>query len=325
VGSPSGTEPTIIAGGTKAMYQEEIVAGVEHELPGGIVISGRFIHRDVKRIVEDISGITVEQALAGSGQQYVISNPSAALDIFHNAVTCTSGPNCDTESGYTLDSGQLGADGKPDGFPDARRLYKAFEFTAEKRFGNNWSLFGNYRLAKLFGNYEGLFRNDNGQSDPNITSLFDFAASPALADQFKVGVLPTDRRHIANIYGNYMFGKKLNIGLGWNILSGAPLSKLLAHPAYGNAGEIPSGGRGAFGRSPVQNYWNARAEYSLPIKSDTHVLKLAIDTFNLFNRKTVSNVDQNFELSGGLPNGDFLKPLAYARPFYARFSIRFQF
>ncbi|MCC6364669.1 MAG: TonB-dependent receptor [Bryobacterales bacterium] len=323
--SPTGTEPTIIYGGTKAMYQEEIVAGVEHELPGGVVISARFIHRDVKRIVEDISGITVEQALAGSGQQYVIANPSAALDIFHNAVTCTSGPNCDTDSGYTLDSGQLGADGKPDGFPDARRLYKAFEFTAEKRFGNNWSLYGNYRVAKLFGNYEGLFRNDNGQSDPNITSLFDFAYSPALADQFKVGVLPTDRRHIANIYGNYMFGKRFNVGLGWNVLSGAPISKLLAHPAYGNAGEIPSGGRGAFGRTPTQNYWNARAEYSLPIKSDTHVLKFAIDTFNLFNRKSITNVDQNFELSGAIPNSDFLKPLTYARPFYARLSIRFQF
>ena len=36
-----------------------------------------------------------------------------------------------------------------------------------------------YRHARITGNYEGLFRNDNGQSDPNITSLFDF---PYLAD-----------------------------------------------------------------------------------------------------------------------------------------------
>ena len=197
--------------------------------------------------------------------------------------------------------------------------------TAEKRFGHNWSLYANYRLAKLFGNYEGLFRNDNGQSDPNISSLFDFAYSPALADQFKVGPLNNDRRHIANIYGNYLLKNRLNLGLGWRVLTGQPLNKLLAHPAYGNAGEIPVGGRGAFGRSPTQNYWDMRAEYRLPLKGDTRNVRFSADLFNLFNRRTVTVVDENFELDGGVPNGDFAKPLAYARPFYARFSIRFDF
>jgi len=306
------------------MYQEEITAGAEHEFGGGVVVSARFIHRSIKRIIEDISGITVEQALAGSGQQYVISNPNLGLDIFHNAKTCVSGPNCDPDAGYTLDSGQLGADGQPDGFPDPRRVYKALELTAEKRFANNWSVYANYRLSKLFGNYEGLFRNDNGQSDPNISSLFDFAYSPALADQFKVGPLNNDRTHIANVYGNYLFRNRLNVGLGWSILSGTPLNKLLAHPAYGNAGEIPVGGRGAFGRSPTQNYWNMRAEYRMPLANERS-LKFAIDMFNLFNRRSVTSIDQNFELDGGVPNGDFFKPNAYARPFYARFSIRFDF
>ena len=31
-----------------------------------------------------------------------------------------------------------------------------------------------YRWSRLWGNFEGFFRNDNGQSDPAITSLFDF-------------------------------------------------------------------------------------------------------------------------------------------------------
>lgn len=323
--SPVGTEPALIAGGTKAMYQEEIVAGIEHELPLGVVVGARFIHRSVKRIIEDISGITVEQALAGSGPQYVISNPSFSLDIFHNAKTCTSGTNCDTDAGYTLDSGQLGSDGQADGFPNRRCEYKALEFTAEKRFAHNWALYGNYRLAKVFGNYEGLFRNDNGQAGPNISSLFDFAYSPALADQFKVGPLPTDRRHIGNIYGNDLVQKNLSIGIGWNVLSGAPISKLLAHPAYGNAGEIPSGGRGAFGRTPTQNYWNARAEYRVAVGKDTRNLKFAIDTLNLLNRKSITNVDQDYELAGGVSNADFLKPASYARPFYGRLSVRFEF
>lgn len=323
--SPTGTHPTIIAGGTKAQYQEEVVAGVEREFKGGWVVTGRFIHRSLKRMLEDISGITVEQALAGSGQEYVIANPSISMDIFNNATPCTSGPNCDTDSGYTRNSGLLGKDGKADGFPDGRRVYKAFELTAEKRFATGWSFFANYRLAKLFGNYEGLFRNDNGQSDPNITSLFDFANSPALADQFAVGVLPTDRRHIANFFGSYQFRQRWNFGLGYQVQSGTPISKFIAHPAYANAGELPVGGRGAFGRTAVQNYFDAKIEYVMPLKGDRYKLKFATDMFNLFNRKTLTAVDQNFELDGGIPSNDFLKPLAYHRPFYARFSARLEF
>lgn len=322
--SPYATEPTIIYGGTKSQYQEEMVAGFEREVQGGWVLGARFIHRNLKRIIEDISGVTVEQANAGANQQFVIANPSVNMDIYHNAVPCNSGPNCDLETGYTVDSGELGPDGKPDGFPDPRRVYKALELTAEKRFANKWSFFGNYRLAKLFGNYEGLFRNDNGQSDPNITSLFDFANSPGIGDQFKVGVLPTDRRHIANLYGSYQLTKQFTIGLGWKVQSGVPLSKLLSHPAYGNAGEVPVGGRGSAGRSPTQNYWDMKLDYMVPIK-EARKLRFAADMFNLFNRKTATDIDQNFELSGAVPNKDYLKPLAYARPFYARFSVRFEF
>jgi hypothetical protein len=317
--SPYATDATVWAGGTKSMYQQEIVAGFERELPAGLVFSARFIWRDVKRILEDIAGITAEQALAGASQQFVLSNPSASLDYFHNAVLCAT-----CETGYTDDSGMIGADGKPDGFPDPRRVYKALEITLDKRMSNNWSLTANYRLAKLFGNYEGLFRNDNGQSDPNITSQFDFAYSPLMGDQFKVGLLPTDRRHMVNLYGNYLW-RKINIGLGWQAMTGAPLSKFLSHPVYLNAGEIPVGGRGTFGKTPFENYFDMKVEYQLPFSTDKYRVKASADIFNLFDRKTTTSIDQNFELSGAVPNADFMKPLAYHRPTYARFALRFEF
>ena len=59
-------------------------------------------------------------------------------------------------------------------FEDAIHDYDAVEFTADKRFGNNWGLQSSYRWSRLHGTFEGFFRNDNGQSDPAITSLFDF-------------------------------------------------------------------------------------------------------------------------------------------------------
>jgi hypothetical protein len=58
----------------------------------------------------------------------------------------------------------------------------------------------NYRWSQLNGNYEGAFRNDNGQSDPSISSLFDFVQGDfnLLGNQFDPGDLNTDRRHIFN-------------------------------------------------------------------------------------------------------------------------------
>ena len=54
------------------------------------------------------------------------------------------------------------------------RNYQAVEIEVNKGFSNGWLMRANYRVARLRGNYEGAFRNDNGQTDPSISSLFDF-------------------------------------------------------------------------------------------------------------------------------------------------------
>ena len=43
---------------TKMMYQDEYLVGVEHEFKGGLVLSGRFIYRNMPRIVEDMAGVS---------------------------------------------------------------------------------------------------------------------------------------------------------------------------------------------------------------------------------------------------------------------------
>ena len=143
-------------------------------------------------------------------------------------------------------------DGIPDGFANPVRKYKAFELELNKRFSDGWQLLSNFRIASLRGNYEGHLRNDNGQTDPGISSLFDFTEGEfnLLGDQFQVGPLNTDRRFISNVYGNYSFGKDrsmfrarwltgLNLGAGLHMESGIPISEFLPHPVYLNAGEIP--------------------------------------------------------------------------------------
>ena len=100
-----------------------------------------------------------------------------------------------------------GADGVPDGFVDPVRVYQAMEFEVNKAMSKGWLMRANYRIAKLHGNYEGSFRNDNGQNDPNISSLFDFTRGDfnLLGQQFTPGVLNTDVRHLANGFVSYTF------------------------------------------------------------------------------------------------------------------------
>src|SRR5206468_4487375 len=84
-------------------------------------------------------------------------------------------------------------------FGPARRYYRAIEFTATKRFSKNYQFIASYVYSSLIGNYEGLFRNDNGQSDANITSLFDLVS--LLANAY--GRLPNDRPHQFKLNGSY--------------------------------------------------------------------------------------------------------------------------
>ncbi len=370
---------TEFAAGTKAQYQDEFVVGLEHEFRGGVFVSVRYLDRRIRRIVEDVAGLTVGASNAGLAacgfpglipcdaanaptisQAFVLGNASASTDLFTNTLCIpqaggdpfneTTDPNsgnpaaCGTlynedgdviRSGYNIGAGLIRPDGLPDGFPDPVRVYKAVEFQIEKRFTKNWQLIGNWRIAKLFGNYEGLFRNDNGQDDANITSLFDFVRSSSLGDQFNPGVLPTDRRHIVNLYANYLFNNGINIGVGWRYQTGYPLDRLGAHPAYLNQGEIPLGGRGSQGRSLNTTNIDVQADYTWKM-SERYRMKFVASLFNIINARRVRRVDR-FNDTGFLsgvnppiqPNPDFLKPTfgndAYQRPFNARFAVRFEF
>jgi len=270
-----------------------------------------------------------------------------ATDSNGNVVTLPNGddhfciPNAFDATGLTQIAGSIGADGIADGFVDPVRIYKSMEFEVNKSFAKNWQMRANYRIAKLFGNYEGNFRNDNGQSDPNISSLFDFTQGEfnLLGAQFTPGVLNTDVRHLANGFVSYTFGnhymKGLTMGTSVHFQTGIPINDLLAHPVYQNAGEIPSGGRGILGRTQNWGEVDLHADYPIRLTEGTK-LRLGADLFNLTNNRTQLRVDQNEQRTVGVPNADFLKPNqgnapalspspAFQRPFYARFGVKFEF
>jgi len=234
--------------------------------------------------------------------------------------------------------GEFHPDGKPDTYKDPVRVYQAVEIEVNKGFGHNWALNANWRIARLNGNYEGAFRNDNNQADPGISSLFDLTEGQLglLGQQQGIGPLNTDRRHVVNVTGFYVLDhsrlKGLVLGPGLRIQSGLPLTTLYAQFAYQNAGEVPWFGRGDLGRAPTTSNINAHAEY--PWKFNDRVsLKFGFDAFNIANRKNKTLVNQNADQGFGVNNQDFKGPFAttgmnnyfFQQPFSARLSVRLVF
>ncbi len=242
----------------------------------------------------------------------------------------------------TMDAGP--GDGKPDGFVNPQRVYQALEIELDKRYSNHWLAAVNYRFANLWGNYEGAYRNDNGQSDPGISSLFDFTAGELnlLGDQFKPGYLSTDRRVVGNLFLSYTVGadsplvhmfKGLTTGIALRGQSGVPLSLLGDHPIYLDQGEVPIGGRGAAGRTPAAVQLDMKGEYALHIH-ESQVLKLGLDALNVTNSQPIAGkVEYTQQPANGVPvvgntpqlNSDYGRPTAFQGPFYARATLRYEF
>ena len=197
-------------------------------------------------------------------------------------------------------------------------------------------LLASYRWSQLKGNFEGFFRSDNGQSDPAISSLFDFPTNdPSYtaigAPQFGFrgdirfqgarwarAVLPNDRPHQVKLYGNYAWGN-LNVGLGFNVGSGRPLTALAANPAYDNGGEIPETLRGGGIQTSERLQGARRQRYPgrpprrlHPEAQRPQRVILLADVFNLLNNQDPLDYDNWTEIAAGTvnPNG----PLRRGRP-----------
>lgn len=307
-----GVGADVIDPDAKLSYTDEWLVGVEREIWPHTSVGVRYQYRNIGRVLEDVANapmVAYEIGVPGlSSVEYILTNPTRSTPILPGAAF-------------------LGA-----AFDDPVHKYHAVEFTLNRRFADNWSAMASYRWSRLRGNFEGFYRDDNGQSDPGITSLYDFPTNdPSYtaigAPQFGFrgdirflgdpnGILPLDRPHSVKVFSNYLFPMGLGVGVGLNLTSGAPLTPFAANPNYTNGGEIPEAPRGSGiqtidgfkTRTPFQKNLDLQASYRLRVASDQSLTLLA-DIFNLFDTQTVTMYDQWTELTGPVPNPDFGAPV----------------
>jgi outer membrane receptor protein involved in Fe transport len=211
-------------------------------------------------------------------------------------------------------------------FGRARRYYRALEFSATKRFSNNYQFIASYVYSSLIGNYEGLFRNDNGQSDPNITSLFDLVS--LLNGLY--GRLPNDRPHQLKLNSSYRTPFKLLISGNFYAQSGIPFNALVPHPLYGDNEGFCIPGLSCVPRGTAINPFTGRnrtpttfnldlgAYYPISVGEDKE-LRLSVDWFNVLNTQRAIRQDETFLINSGSPG---ITPAA--NPFWGTGTI-FQF
>jgi hypothetical protein len=334
----AGQFPDTIDPDAKLTYTNEVVFGVDREIMRNTTFGARYVFRNMPQVLEDIADCPMvayelaQTAPLCASVEYILTNPSSKTPV---------------RPGTEF----LGAK-----FDDPVHKYHAVELTLNRR-GANWSAMTSYRYSRLRGNFEGFYRDDNGQSDPAISSLYDFPTNdPSYAPYYaaqhldagdirflgdKNGILPLDRPHQVKVYGNYSWESGLNVGAGLNLSSGKPLTPFAANPNYGSDGEIPVTARGSgiqtvdgfMKRTPFESQVDVHASYDVKARGTNRVSFVA-DVFNLFNQRRVLSYDQATQLDNNVTNPDFGKPIStifagnppqFQAPINLRFGVRYEF
>jgi outer membrane receptor protein involved in Fe transport len=316
-----GSDATPIDPGLKPQSIGEGSVGFEYEVVRDLTLGARGIYRHMRNVIEDGS--------FDDGDTYFIFNPGRNEPGTTERFACDGGP------------GRL-----PRCFGRAQRFYRAVEFTATKRFTNNYQFIASYVFSSLIGNYEGLFRNDNGQSDPNITSLFDLQS---LLDN-TYGRLPNDRPHQFKFNGSYRTPWKMLISGNFYMQSGTPFNQLIPHPIYGNneGFQVQRGTAivpavtatqagfpnvvNSIGSQRTPTTMNLDLGVYYPIKiGEKKELRLTGDWFNVFNSQRALTLDQTFTINSGVtgvpavPNPFYGSALLIQAPSAFRFGAKFSF
>lgn len=345
---------------TRLPYKDETILGYQFQFSPTVLVDIRGMYRKQGRLLEDTQPVTVEATenyyaaigvlgtCAGGPAAGCPVNPAMPFPGFGSApfggyVLANVGENAPTYF-YDAFTGQK----ITVGYGSPRNKYKSLAITVmkEKEVGGHVSMVGSYRISKLQGNYEGLYRNDNGQSDPNISSLYDFPESPLLAGQFISGPLNTDTPHSLRLRFGYddLLIKNFSAAVSFKWESGIPRTPYLAHPnfLYNNAGEVPginpvyyrySRGnivanytpvqRGFQGRTPDIALWDVKFGYDWNLGKSS--LNFSVLVNNIFNDISVTRWNQNVENSAGVLNPNYGKPTISNNPRTIRLGARWSF
>jgi outer membrane receptor for Fe3+-dicitrate len=325
----------------KLSYVREFVVGIEREVMANMTVGVRYINKRIPRVLEDVANCpmvayefsSATSAVCGS-VEYILTNPTSATPI--NPALLAIAPQFNSVK-----------------FDDPVHKYDAVEFTVNRRMSNNWSALASYRYSRLRGNFDGFYRDDNGQSDPGISSpttsrpTIDDCRSTAAARPPATSAssaLRTGSAARSPASGKTVRQLRLPVWGTWASAQRrrANRTPLAPNPSYSNGGEIPVAARGAGiqtvdgfkTRTPFQSQLDFQAAYDFKFGGSRKVSLMA-DIFNLFNQQTVLDYDNFTQITfgaGANPNAGLAtssvfagNPPQFQTPRQARVGVRLSF
>lgn len=252
----------------KPFQQDEFTVGFQQEFARNYVIGSRFTWKDVKSAVEDAGILTPD-----GSEAYIIGNPGSGLHL------------------QTLQTLGYTKSVKP------QRNYRAVEVSLDRRLANNFYFNVNYTWSRLFGNYSGLASSDeNGRTSPGVNRFFDL---PYIGWTYKGqpdnGLLATDRTHVVNSYGAYIFDwmgsrtHSTDFSYFTTFQSGTPQSTLVAFHSTGTP--IFLNERGDMGRTPMLTQTDFAVSHKYKFGRDSRfTLAADLNILNLFDEANVTSL-----------------------------------
>jgi hypothetical protein len=277
-GAPLGTQPInhripsfdTLDADTDPMYIFEYIAGLEWQFASNQAINVRFVHKTLRKAIEDVGVLT------GQGEVYWIGNPGygAIADEFQNNL----------------------------GVPSVKavRDYYGLDIRYMKSFSNNWTGGINLTFSRLRGNYSGLTSTDeDDRASPNVNRYFDlWYQTMDINFNENIGPLASDRRFATTIFGSYVFDEGmldgLIIGVNQVINDGSP--KTTEIQLNNMQGYYPFG-RADLGRHDIYTQTDLYVEYNIRL-TDRFTLNLNANIDNVWDYRGEISRYRFKELSG---------------------------
>lgn len=276
----------------KPFTSRELTASIEHRLTSRLLLSARFVRKDLLRTVEDIGILDSDQ-----NEVYLIGNPGYGLTR-------------SAASPY----GAKTPDGQEYLVPRAKRQYDAAEVRLQGDLKGT-QLLASWTLSRLSGNFAGLANSDEaGRMDPGISRSFDLPTYyfDSSGSQRNVeGRLATDRPHVLKLFGWRDVRTRAgttSIGLTQVAMTGTPDSTMVM---YLTAPTFPNG-RGDLGRLPVLTQTDLNLSHTFRLGEGVS-LKFEGTAVNLLNQAAVTSRVTQINRSGNISSAQ-LPPERFFSP-----------
>ena len=350
-GVATPTESTV-SKSLKSQSVDEYIIGAERRFGGGWSAGLYYTRTRLNTALEDAA---IDAAINNYCAAEKISGCSSIWSGFHQYVLLNPGQGAtvtlsDPINGEkTLRTVEFSAEEL--GLPRAQRNYDAVTFKVDRAFDGLWSLSGSYTWSRLFGNYEGSVKSDNGQTDAGLTTDFD---QPGLTDG-TLGLSPNHRRHNLKLYGSYQLTDWLMVGANLSATSPRKFGCIGRIPAsidafgqfYGaegfycnvnSSGEVITDERIPVNvNNPVatltprgsvfESDWLTQTNLSFVFRLPTEAFEgdFRVDLFNIFNQEAELDFEERGTLGNGRPNLRYRQTSRYQAPRSVRLQLGLRF